>query len=282
MMNESDPLRIKGETKQKGKQKLEQSLEQKPKQNLKQKLLLLMAQTTEYSLLRTVLAVTLLTSMGIFGRTAFQYIPSVEPLTPISILIGFFFGPIAGFVSGASGFFASNFLVWGGQGPWTLFQSLGAGLAGLIGGVFGKFGSKSGSKSRWKMMLSTAIGIVAYELVVSVGMGAMIGLFNPFLTLVYVITSLPFSLVHLFSSLGFSAMFYEFKEQLKKLKGGKIIEKEILGLRAIDSDSSKHGYKLVPDFYCRKIFGSRKNNKDKPDDRFWFVRRIFKREEQSD
>jgi hypothetical protein len=97
-------------------------------------------------------------------------------------------------------------------------------------------------------------------------MGIMFSL--PFL-LFYIITSIPFSLIHLSSSLGFSLTFYEFKEQIKKLRGG-LIEKEILGFRTADSGTGKPGNKLVPYLYFRKIS---RNDKDRSKDKFWYFRK---------
>jgi energy-coupling factor transport system substrate-specific component len=237
-------------------------MKQELKQKVDQKTLLLTIERTTYSLKRKLLLISFLTTLGILGRAAFQFIPSVEPLTPLSIFTGFLFGPISGFISGVTGFYFSNFLVWGLQGPWTIFQCLGAGLAGFIGGIIGKLGKKS----RTKLLVSTLLGIAVYEIIVTVGMGTIFAF--PFL-LIYIITSLPFSFVHLVSSLGFSLSFYEFKSQIKKLRGG-TIEKEILGLRSVDSNSGKSGNKLVPFLYLRKIH---REDKSKRDDKLWYFRK---------
>lgn len=237
-------------------------MEQELKQKSQQATLFLSAQRTKYSLKRKLLLMMGLTSLGILGRAAFQFIPSVEPLTPLAILTGFLLGPISGFISGVVGFYLSNFLVWGFQGPWTVFQCLGAGLAGFIGGLIGKLGKKS----RTKFLISTLIGIIVYEIIVTVSMGMMFSL--PFLVF-YTITSIPFSIVHLSSSLGFSLSFYEFKEQIKKLKGG-LVEKEILGFRVAHSSTGKPGNKLVPYLYSRKIH---RKDKGSSKDRFWYFRK---------
>ncbi|MCX6709808.1 MAG: hypothetical protein NTV63_02520, partial [Candidatus Woesearchaeota archaeon] len=67
-------------------------------------------------------------------RATMQFLPSVEPLTFFAMLSGFLFGKKKGFIAGASSLYLSNFLVFGGQGPWTLFQALGFGIAGFLGG----------------------------------------------------------------------------------------------------------------------------------------------------
>ena len=235
------------------------------KQEVKQELILLSKQKLQYSLLRVCLLATLLASVGIAGRTALQAIPSVEPLTPLTILIGFLMGPIAGFFSGIYGFFVSNFFVVGWQGPWTIFQCVGAGLAGMIGGFFGKINKNS----RNLFLISNIIGIILYEIIVTLGGWAIFTLALVPVSF-YFLTSLPFSVVHLVSSLGFSLTFFEFKNQIKNLMGGKIIDKEIFGFRSSDSSSGKPSDKPIPYLYFRKIFGS---DKGKSDDKFWFVRK---------
>ncbi len=86
-------------------------MEQKLKQRTGQKTILLTLQKTSYSLKRKLLLITALTSLGIFGRAALQFIPSVEPLIPINILTGFLFGPLSGFMSGVTGFYLSNYFL---------------------------------------------------------------------------------------------------------------------------------------------------------------------------
>jgi hypothetical protein len=173
-------------------------------------------------------------------------------------------GPTAGFFSGIYGFFISNFFVIGWQGPWTIFQCIGAGLAGLLGGFFGKINKNS----RNLFLLSTLLGIISYEIIVTLG-GWTLTLGLVPITF-YFLTSLPFSIVHIVSSIGFSLTFFEFKNQVKNLIGGKIIEKEIFGFRVSDSGDSKSSNKPVPYLHFRKIFGS---DKSKHDDKFWFVRK---------
>lgn len=245
-------------------------------QNSKQVQILLSSQKLQYSLVQLALVAAALTSLGVLGRVATQFIPDIEPLTPLAVSIGFFFGPVAGFASGVSGFYFSNFLVWGGQGPWTIFQAIGAGTAGLVGGVFG-----FGNKSRKKILIASVIGVTLFELIVTIGMGAAnslavgIGTGFAFTAIVsyiifYLITSLPFSFVHVASSVGWSTFFYEWKEQIKKLKGGNVIEQEVLGLRSRDGSSGGSGNALVPFFYSRTTIG---DDKSQHDDRFWHIER---------
>lgn len=193
--------------------------------------------------LRSLLILSLLTGAAIAGRAALQYVPSVETVTPFAIFSGFILGPVYGFTTGASSFYLSNFLVWGGQGPWTIFQCLGAGAAGFLAGIIGK---------KWKnfklYMLATALGIIAYELIITIPMGIMwtglVGL--PW----YLITSLPFSAVHLVSSLGLCAALWGARSKLPKL-GAKIVEKTKFLFSKVDNSndtsSSGNGGGLFPE-----------------------------------
>ena len=209
---------------------------------------LLVSKITAYPLPRVIAAVMLLTAAGVLGRVALQYVPSVEPLTPMAVLIGLLFGPFAGFASGASGFYASNFLVWGGQGPWTVLQCAGAGLAGALGGLAGK-----GNRSPLAAVAATICGVLLYETVVTLGSAALVSLSAPFAFL-YVLTSLPFSFVHLTSSTGFMLAFYACKDDVRKMAGGELIEQEVVGFR---SDTRRHGgsdHKLVSVGRTRRWF----------------------------
>jgi len=211
--------------------------------------------------LKSFLLLMAFTSTAIAGRVALQHVPSVETVTPFSILAGFMLGPIYGLITGASSFYASNFVVWGGQGPWTLFQMLGAGAAGFIAGIFGKVwrgihGSKKGEETQggFKLyMTAVIIGILVYEMIVNVGgsllfLGPILGLGNYLSTALplYMLTSLPFTLLHLVSSIGICAVLWKCREKLPKL-GSKILEKTKIGFRGVGLDLSmveKEQYKI--------------------------------------
>ena len=67
-----------------------------------------------------------------------QAVPSAEPLTFFAILAGWLFGRNKGFLAGASSLYISNFFMFGGQGPWSIFQAVGFGIAGWLGGTLRK------------------------------------------------------------------------------------------------------------------------------------------------
>lgn len=160
--------------------------------------------STAYS---TLAVTTALTAAGVAGRVALQHIPSVEPLVAVAAATGFYFGAKKGAVAGASGFYISNFLVYGGQGPWTVFQVLGAATAGLSGGLLGKV-----SEGRYTFLSSALVGVIAYEFFVNLG-SLTFATFTG-IGATYLASSVPFVLTHIASTIGFGLILYGFKEKI--------------------------------------------------------------------
>lgn len=67
------------------------------------------------------------------GRVLFVVAPGAQPVTAIAIIAGVALGPRAGIAVGAGSALVSNAFL--GQGPWTPWQMLLWGLAGLLGGL---------------------------------------------------------------------------------------------------------------------------------------------------
>lgn len=70
------------------------------------------------------------------SRIVFAAIPNVQPVTFLTALTGFVFGPYEGFLVGSTSAFLSN--IFCGQGPWTPWQMFSWGLVGIICGFWGK------------------------------------------------------------------------------------------------------------------------------------------------
>ncbi len=156
-------------------------------------------------------ATTALLGGGIAGRVAFQHVPSVEPLVAAAVAAGFYGTWRHGAFVGAAGFAASNALVWGGQGPWTLFQALGAGGAGLLGAALA--GRGAGAVRFGAALVG---GTVAFEAAVNIGGLAAV----PFLGAATLLAAVPFGLVHLASTIGFGMMLYGCDGYLTDAFGG--------------------------------------------------------------
>jgi len=152
-----------------------------------------------------------LLSIAILGRISLQFVPSVEPIIPLAIIASLLFGLKEGFIFGSTAYIITNFFVWGNQGIWTVFQALGAGIAGSLG-----FFLKRKKELKAKhLIFFTIIGTIIFEIIMNV-FGSIFGiglipsniisgiLFIPF----YFITSLPFSLTHIFSNILFAKIFF--------------------------------------------------------------------------
>jgi energy-coupling factor transport system substrate-specific component len=97
--------------------------------------------------------VAALAALATVGRIAFAPIPNVKPTTDIAFFAGYALGPVPGFAVGAVAALASN--VFFGQGPWTPWQMVGWGAAGILGGLVAwAFGRDLG---RWRLAFFCAL-----------------------------------------------------------------------------------------------------------------------------
>ncbi|MAE42945.1 hypothetical protein CMO93_04180 [Candidatus Woesearchaeota archaeon] len=142
-------------------------------------------------------------------RILMQAVPSAEPLTFFAILAGWLFGRSRGFAVGASSLFVSNFFMFGGQGPWTIFQALGFGIAGWLGGMLRK------KASYFEVALIVILGTLIFEIIMNAFTPFMIGssIFVAFAL------ALPFIMTHLVSNLIF-ALGLPFAKKFVEKKGG--------------------------------------------------------------
>ncbi len=81
---------------------------------------------------RVVALVAALTALAVASRLVLAPIPNVVGTTDVALLTGYALGGPPGFMVGALAAPISN--IWLGQGPWTIWQMAGWGLAGLAGG----------------------------------------------------------------------------------------------------------------------------------------------------
>jgi energy-coupling factor transport system substrate-specific component len=92
-----------------------------------------------------------LAALSVAGRLLFAAIPNVKPSTFIIIITGYVFGPLSGFMVGATTALVSN--IFFGQGPWTIWQMLAWGLAGFAAGLLGP---KRLLEGRWRLAIYCA------------------------------------------------------------------------------------------------------------------------------
>ena len=134
-----------------------------------------------------------------FSRVPFAAIPSLQPTTFIVIISGYVFGAIPGFMIGSLAAFVSNFFL--GHGPWTPWQMMAWGLAGLFAGFIGKI--KKENPKKYLLFLSFIWGIL---------FGWFMNLWH-FLSFIYPqnlesflaiqLTSIWFDLIHAFGNVVF-------------------------------------------------------------------------------
>lgn len=102
---------------------------------------------------RELVTVAVMAALAAASRAAFAFLPSFKPITGIIMIAGIAFGAEVGFLTGALGIFASNFLF--SQGPWTPWQMLAYGIAGFVSGlVFHK------RREKFKPLLLAVFGFV--------------------------------------------------------------------------------------------------------------------------
>lgn len=178
----------------KQKKKTKEKEKQGNKEDVKQRVALhaLQKQAQLLNLREAVILASFILGAGLL-RVPMQAIPSAEPITFFAILAGWLFGKKKGFLVGVGALVASNFFVFGGHGPWTLFQALGFGIAGYLGGFLGE---KSGYLKTIVIMI---IATLAFEVVLNFSSL----LIFPF-GLVIFLTAIPFIIIHLISNTAFA------------------------------------------------------------------------------
>ncbi|MGH2746185.1 MAG: ECF transporter S component, partial [Thermoleophilaceae bacterium] len=85
---------------------------------------------------RVLALVATLAALAVVGRLAFAAVPNVKPTTDIVLFAGYALGAIPGFAVGAVTALVSN--VFLSQGPWTPWQMVGWGAAGVAGALLAR------------------------------------------------------------------------------------------------------------------------------------------------
>jgi len=83
------------------------------------------------------------------SRIPFAAVPGLQPTTFLVLICGYVFGAVPGFMVGSLAAFTSNLFL--GQGPWTPWQMIAWGLAGVCGGIISRMKGKK-SVSRWLLV----------------------------------------------------------------------------------------------------------------------------------
>lgn len=136
---------------------------------------------------RELVLLAVLCALAVASRVVVP-IPSFKPIFGIIMISGMAFGSQAGFLVGAISAFASNFIL-GGQGPWTPWQMMAYGAAGLLSGALYRRG--------WLPQKPWVLAIFGF-----VSMVAVVGLLLDCCTIFTSLTTIKWSSVALVLSLG--------------------------------------------------------------------------------
>lgn len=110
--------------------------------------------------IRELVVISVLIAIGVIGRQAFFMLPQMKPVIAISVIAGASLGPGAGFLVGAMIAFVSNFFF--GQGPWTPWQMMALGLAGMFAGlIFQKWNRRGPKPSKVHKIAVCVFGLVS-------------------------------------------------------------------------------------------------------------------------
>jgi energy-coupling factor transport system substrate-specific component len=143
--------------------------------------------------------VAALAALATVGRIAFAPIPNVKPTTDIALFAGYALGPVPGFAVGAVAALASN--VFFGQGPWTPWQMVGWGGAGLLGGLVAwAFGRDVG---RWRLAGACALAGALFGMLLDTYQWVQGAEQDAAHYLAISATSLPYNAAHVIGNIGF-------------------------------------------------------------------------------
>lgn len=113
---------------------------------------------------RELVVLAVVIAIAVAARAAFFWLPAFKPMTAVIIVAGVALGAGAGFMCGSLAAFTSNFLF--GQGPWTPWQMLAYGIAGLVAGLLAQKGVIPRHDLSRKQLLALCIGSAIFVLVI--------------------------------------------------------------------------------------------------------------------
>ena len=135
------------------------------------------------------------------GRLAFQFIPNVQPVTTILIIIALTLGTIDGVVVASMSILISNMLL--GMGPWTIYQIITYAAIMLITGSLKPVyeGLSDHTKVRGLVFaLYAGVAGMMYGFIISIFSANMFGIQNFW---VYYIQGVSFDLMHAVGNVAF-------------------------------------------------------------------------------
>jgi uncharacterized membrane protein len=143
---------------------------------------------------------SILTALCYVGRMMFQFIPNVQPVTAVLIILTLTLGMADGFIVAILSIVLTNFLL--GMGPWTIAQIASFGVLIVVTGLIIKpFYSTSKKRNRRILFaLFAFFGGLLYGFVISLLTVKMMGITSFW---AYYIAGIPFDFMHGMGNAGF-------------------------------------------------------------------------------
>lgn len=177
-----------------------------------------MTQPKKHFTVYRIAILSLFIALAYIGRIMFQFIPNVQPVTAIILIITLTMGWIDGLVVGAMSIVLSNVLL--GMGPWTIAQIISYSVIVLLTAMFlGKFYRKDFPLKWLFFALFAFLMGMLYGFIISVISVNLYGI-NHFWA--YYLRGIPFDLAHGFGNFAF---FIILEPILSKLIQSSVINK---------------------------------------------------------
>ncbi len=148
---------------------------------------------------KVVALVAALAALATVGRIAFAPIPNVKPTTDIALFAGYALGPVPGFMVGSVAALVSN--IFFGQGPWTPWQMLGWGLAGVSGGVLARVAGRE--LGRLPLAVACAFAGLLFGALMDLYQWTQGATHTLAAYFTWSATSLPYNLAHIMGNIAF-------------------------------------------------------------------------------
>lgn len=152
--------------------------------------------------------------MAVVGRSAFAFLPNVQPVTAIIIICGLFLGPVSAIILAILTTFLSNMLL--GMGIWSVWQVISWGIIGLLSGLLGMIPRKI---PIFLIVLFAIFSGYFYGFIISLTTYQVTGHFWP-----YYLAGLPFDTNHAIGNAIFIVLLYPiFSHFLKKYANNRFV-----------------------------------------------------------
>ncbi|MFY9901032.1 MAG: ECF transporter S component [Trichococcus sp.] len=145
---------------------------------------------------RRLALLSILTALCYVGRMMFQFIPNVQPVTAVLIILTLTLGMTDGFIVAILSIVLTNFLL--GMGPWTIAQIASFGVLIVVTGLVMKPFYKKVHKAYFVGF--SFLGGILYGFIISLLTVKMMGI-NSFWA--YYAAGIPFDLLHGLGNAGF-------------------------------------------------------------------------------